>query len=118
MPHAEYDQLVNGEAFIHENGTYFTHACCDCGSAHSINLTVLNAEEIEVRYTKNQKASADFRSMHTNGVLISERLSRSLPHLLDLMRRKKNKEARRLLKSILKDEKDFQHLYASGDYLS
>ena len=117
MPYAEYDQLLHDSAFVQESGKHFTHACCDCGSAHNIKLTVLNEEEIEVQYFKNQKATADFRSMRTHGILISESLSRSLPQLIDLLARRKNKEARRLLKRALKLERDFQQIYASGDFL-
>lgn len=117
MPSAPYDQLYVASSWIQESGTHFTHACCDCGSAHNVKLSVLNEEEIEVQYFKNQKATADFRAMETHGILISEQLSRALPVLLTLIEKRKNKDARRLLKRVLKRERDFQQRYANGDFL-
>jgi hypothetical protein len=116
-PRARYEQLYGESSFVQENGKHFTHACCDCGAAHNIKLEVLNEEEIAVTYYKNQKATADFRAMPTHGVLISEDLSRTLPVLLGLVEQGKSKDARRLLKRALKNERSFQYRYAMGDYL-
>jgi hypothetical protein len=103
--------------WVQESGKHFTHACCDCGSAHNVKLVVLNEEEVEVTYYKNQKATADFRAMPTFGVLISESLSRALPMVMDHLGRKQHKKARRILKAALRREVEFQQLYASGDFL-
>ena len=116
-PYSKYDQIVDGTSFIHESGKHLTQACCDCGSAHNIKLTVLNEEEIEVEYYKNKKATADFRAMTTHGVLISDELSRALPEVLRLLQRGSYARAKAVLNRALKEERGFQQLYASGDFL-
>ena len=125
-----FEQMVDGEgAFIHPSGEHMYQVCCDCGSAHSIKLVVLNAEEIEVTFFKHKALTKAARAEkdNTNGILVSPDVYKALIDLSKVLStwpgtkqvpKKLRQEMQVLGKALLSKQNEFEAIVKSGDFLS
>lgn len=125
-----FEQLVDGQgAFIHPSGEHMYQVCCDCGSAHSIKLTVVSADEIEVLFFKHQALTKAARAKkgNTNGILVDAEVYEALISFAEGLGRgaafrrlpkKLQREIQVLGRGALNKQRSFEELVKSGDFLS
>lgn len=103
--------------------------CCDCGSAHSIKLTVVSADEIEVLFFKHRALTKAAREKkgNTNGVLVDADVYEALINVAEGLSRgtafknlpkKLQRDIQTLGKGALNKQRFFEELVKSGDFLS
>jgi len=123
-----FEQLVDGAMFIQPSGEHFSQVCCDCGSAHNIKATVINAEEIEIQLYKNLKLTKEARAEGgQNGMLLAPNVYEAVIVLCKALSNwPKNtkfpkgyrKDMRSLASDLLKMQETFGTAVKSGDFLS